>query len=270
MPTTPRIGLWFGQGIDNALAARAALGQLQAQYPGADWVLLGPQSSFFLFEMDPRVPAYIPLLALEPRRAAQTWFMYFLEKRTQFKKLRALQFHKCIGVSVVLPDAQSNHQIQQQFLHLQKILRADGSFIQDKLMVFLAHSHPPLQAGPQALAFATHYHRKLAPKTTKLLVLLVDLDEQGRPPLQQWLALQASVVAFQPAHVTVGVIMGSGNRLLLRQIGETHPEWQLLNMPQAIGFVAYADRVITLSSMVTRICQEMGRSEQLLLAKTNS
>ena len=51
LPASQRIGVWFGQGLHNAMAARAAWGQLQAEYPGADWVLFGPQASLFLFEI---------------------------------------------------------------------------------------------------------------------------------------------------------------------------------------------------------------------------
>ena len=172
MPSVQRIGVWFGQGLHNALAARAALGQLQVEHPGADWVLFGPRSSLFLFEMDERVPVYIPLRALEPRRPAQTRLSYYLEKRAQFKKLRGLKLNLCIGVSALADLPEQNQQADAQFQHVQKMLGVGGQFMQQELSGFLRAERPMLQAGPQALAYATQLYRKTSPSLIKAVALL--------------------------------------------------------------------------------------------------
>ena len=261
MTTARRVALWFGAGLENALAARALLGQLQAEHPGAEWVLFGPRESLFMFEMDSRVSVYIPLRSTEPRRAAQSRLSYFLEKRAQFKKLKELNLDECVGVSARQADT------KDQFQHILKIFSVSGAFIQKDLSSFLSIHRPELQAGPQALAFATQLHRKSPPHLSKLLVLLV---ESERPALEaQWLALQNALNTVEKAHTTVAVITNN-SRLAARQLAGVHPDWLQLDFAQAMGLIAYADRVICLSSVVTQICEEMGRSDRVLLGKSHS
>ncbi len=269
MPSVQRIGVWFGQGLHNALAARAALGQLQAEYPGADWVLFGPRSNLFLFEMDERVPVYIPLRALEPRRPAQTRLSYYLEKRAQFRKLRGLKLDLCIGISATVPSPELNLQTAKQFQHVQKILGIDGMFIQQELSDFLQAERPLLQAGPQALAYATQLYRKTSPGLPKAVALLY--AEENAPSLDlQWQALQSNLTQLNSnVHLTVAAVIGE-NRLLARQLNTSQPAWLQLALPQAMGLIAYADRVITSSEVITLICAEMGRSDRLLLVKSHS
>lgn len=268
MPTTQRIGVWFGQGLHNALAARAALGQLQAEYPGADWVLFGPRTSLFLFEMDERVPVYIPLRTLEPRRPAQTRLSYYLEKRAQFKKLRGLQLTQCIGVAVSDTAPELNRHVSEQFQHLQKMLGVGGPLIQKELSDFLQAERPLLQAGPQALAHATQLYRKVLPGMNKVVVLLYaqeDTSDLG----SQWQALEPRMAQFASNfHLTVAAVVGD-NRLLARQLSSSHPSCLQLGLPQAMGLIAYADRVISASEQITLICAEMGRSDRLLLVKSH-
>lgn len=269
LPASQRIGVWFGQGLHSALAARAAWGQLQAEYPGADWVLFGPRGSLFLFEMDARVPVYIPLRAFEPRRPAQTRLSYYLEKRAQFKKLRGLKLNLCIGVSASVPLPELNLQAATQFQHVQKMLGIGGKFIQQELSVFLQAERPLLQAGPQALAYATQLYRKTSPSLIKAVALLY--AEENAPSLDlQWQALQCSLAQLGGnTHLTVAAVVGE-NRLLARQLSASQPGWLQLGLPQAMGLIAYADRVISASEAITLICAEMGRSDRLLLVKSHS
>jgi hypothetical protein len=259
-----RIGLWFDKGLHGALAARAALGQLQAAHPGADWVLFGPRGSLFLFEMDDRVPVYIPLRMLEPRRPAQPRLSYYLEKRAQFKKLRGLKLSLCIGVSVKAAKPELNQQAAAQFQHLQKMLGVGGQFIQQGLSGFLQAERPLLHAGPQALAYATQLYRKVSPGMNKAVALLY-AEEDANSLDSQWQALQSGIASLESnVHCTVAVIVGE-NRLLARQLNTGRPGWLQLGLPEAMGLIAYADRVITASEAITLICAEMGRSDRLLV-----
>lgn len=261
MAVAKRIGVWFDVGLENALAVRAALGGLQAEYPGADWVLLGPRESLFLFEMDERISAYIPLRALEPRRPAQSRLSFFLEKKAQYKKLRGLQLDLCLGVSVA--------QIGKQFQHFLKLLNVSGRFICHDLSVFLSSPRPELQAGAQALALATQHYRVSPPHSLKVLVVFGDAPGQSRGLDAQWKAAQDILAREGVAHVTMAVLCGKG-KLQARRLAQAHPDWLRLDLPQAMGFVAYADRVISFSPDITRICAEMGRSDRLVLDKKDS
>lgn len=269
LPASQRIGVWFGQGLHSALAARATLGPLQAEHPGADWVLFGPLGRLFLFEMDERVPAYIPLRALEPRRPAQSRLSYYLEKRAQFKKLRGLKLELCIGVSALDASPELNQLAAAQFQHVQKMLGVGGKFVQQELSVFFQAERPLLQAGPQALAYATQLYRKTPPSLTKAVVLLY--AEENTPSLDmQWQALQCSLAQLGGnTYLTVAAVVGE-NRLLARQLSASQPGWLQLGLPQAMGLIAYADRVISASEAITLICAEMGRSDRLLLVKSHS
>ena len=274
MANRKRLGLWFPTGIDNALAARAALGGLLAQNPDADWVLFGPRQSLFLFEMDDRVPVYIPLRALEARRPAQSRLSYYLEKRAQFKKLRGLGLDFCFGVSVLQIDPHANAAVAKQFEHALSMLGVRGELIQREERAFLAMPRPELQAGPQALALATQFYRKVPPNHSKHLLLLGQMDDQDAPVDTQWQHLQPALHAISVApnattHVVTAVIT-HGDRLSARQLTRAHPDWLQVNMAQAMGLIAYADRVICSSETITRICAEMGRSERLLLGKSHS
>jgi hypothetical protein len=256
-----RIGVWFDTGLENALAVRAALGGLQAEYPGADWVLLGPRESLFLFEMDERISAYIPLRALEPRRPAQSRLSFFLEKRGQYKKLRGLQLDFCIGVSVT--------QIGKQFQHFLKLLNVSGRFICHDLSEFQSNPRPELQAGAQALALATQHYRMLQPHALKALLLLSDEPGPSLGLDEQWKAARNILAREGIGQVTTAVLC-SKNKLLVRQLAQAHPDWLRLDLPQTMGFLAYADRVISFSPNITRICCEMGRSDRLVLVKKDS
>jgi len=270
LPVSQRIGVWFGQGLHSALAARATLGPLQAEHPGADWVLFGPRGSLFLFEMDERVPVYIPLRALEPRRPAQPRLSYYLEKRAQFKKLRGLRLNLCIGVSALADLPEQNQQAAAQFQHVQKMLNVGGRFTQQDLSAFLHAERPLLQAGPQALAYATQLYRKTSPSLTKAVALLYAEENESTSLDLQWQALQASLAQLGGnAHLTVAAVVGD-NRLLARQLSTHHPDWLQLDLPQAMGLIAYADRVICASEVITLVCEEMGRSDRLLLVKSHS
>lgn len=266
MSNTQRIGVWFGQGLENALAARAALGKLQAEYPGADWVLFGPRESLFLFEMDDRVPVYIPLRALEPRRAAQTRLSFYLEKRAQFKKLRRLQLHLCFGVAVLSSGAEQRQQAAEQFQRALKMISTSGQWIEQEISLFMQEKRPLLQAGPQSLAFATQLHRHTPPHLGKLLVLLDGVEIIALE--NQLLSAQSLIKSEEAMHATVAVIT-TGDRLASRRLNALHSDWLQTSVAQAMGLIAYADRVICFSPAVTLVCQEMGRADRLLLVKSN-
>ena len=78
-----------------------------------------------------------------------------------------------------------------------------------------------------------------------------------------------NVASAAAAHVVTAVIT-HGDRLSARQLTQAHPDWLQVDTAQAMGLIAYADRVICCSETVTRICAEMGRSERLLLGKSHS
>ena len=261
MRNKQRIAVWFGTGLNNALAARAALGAFQAEYPGADWVLLGPRESLFLFEMDSRISAYIALRALEPRRPAQSRLSFFLEKRAQYKKLQGLQLDLCLGVSV--------NQADKPFQQVLRLLKVSGRLVCNSLPQFLSSPRPELQAGPQALALATHHYRMVPPNALKVLVLLVEEPGQVLGLEAQWHNAQNMLACGGIAQATTAVVCSNG-KLQARQLALAHPDWLRLDMPQAMGFLAYADRVITFSPDITRICSEMGRADRLLLDKKDS
>ena len=274
MANRKRLGLWFSTGIDNALAARAALGDLLAKNPDADWVLFGPRQSLFLFEMDDRVPVYIPLRALEARRPAQSRLSYYLEKRTQFKKLRGLGLDSCFGVSVLQGDTHLDAEAFKQFEDALSMLGVRGELIQREESAFHAMPTPELQAGPQALAFATQFYRKVPPNHSKHLLLLGKIDGQDESVDSQWQHVQHTLQANNvtpaaTAHVVTAVIT-HGDRLSARQLTQAHPDWLQVDTAQAMGLIAYADRVICCSETITRICAEMGRSDRLLLGKSHS
>lgn len=269
MGRTTRIGLWFGGSLENALAARAALGLLQAEHHGAEWVLLGPRESLYLFEMDDRVSGYIPLRSLEARRVTQSRLSFFFEKRAQFKKLRGLQLDECIAVLVCSGDKAADQQALKNFQKDFSRLGVSGRCMADTLEWFLAIDRLTLQAGPEALAFATQLHRRSPPNLPKYLVLLSDYAGNGFTLEQQWASVQRCDVFKKNSQPTVAVVT-TGNRLAVRQISQSHPDWLQLNRAQAMGLIAYADGVISLSPDITLICQEMGRSELLLLGKSHS
>ncbi|HEX4856647.1 MAG TPA: hypothetical protein VFV28_07525, partial [Limnobacter sp.] len=231
MAERPRVALWFAEGLDNALAARGALEGLQAQHPDADWVLLGPKSSLCLFEMDNRVAAYIPLLSLGPRRPSQGWLSRFFETRTQYRQLRGVGFSQCMGVAVAEQATVqaggpfSRQASQKHFNQLKSALRVPGAFIEKSLHEFLQADRPLLQAGPQALAFATQLHRTSPPHLQKLLVLLSDPAGRTDALLQQWGTAQHLLQQNAPAHITVAVMHSSGDRLLSRWLGKNQPNW---------------------------------------------
>lgn len=265
MKGAKRLGLWFCTGLENGLAARAVLGTLQSENPGAEWVLFGPRESLFLFEMDERVCAYVPLLSLAPRRAAQSRLSYFLEKRAQFLKLRALKLDSLFGAAV--PPFEP---VEKQFSYTLRMLGISGRLIKEERSWFAAQPAPLLQAGPQALAFATQLHRKSPHQLQKCLVLLLAESVQQRAALEaDWQAAQNTVNTLPPMHTTVAVVTNH-DRLLARQLAQAHPDWIQLDFAQAVGLIAYADRVICMSDTVTRICREMDRFDRVLLGKSNS
>jgi hypothetical protein len=274
MSNRKRFGLWFAAGINHALAARAAFGELQSQNPGADWVLFGPRESLFLFEMDERVPVFIPLRALEPRRPAQTRLSYYLEKRAQFKKLRGLALDACFGVAELQHDPQEDLNIAKQFEHALGMLGTRGDLKQTDKNVFLTMPRPELQAGPQALAFATQLYRKVPPNQLKHLLLLGQLSGQDETIEAQWQYAQKLLqtdASMAPAMANlVTAVITKGDRLAARQLSQAYPDCLQVDLAQATGLIAYADRVICCSETITRICAEMGRSDRLLLGKSHS
>lgn len=269
MDGKPRIGLWFGNGLENALAARAALGHLQVERPNADWVLFGPRESLHVFEMDNRVSGYIPLRSFESRRAAQSRLSFYLEKRNQFKKLRGLQLDDCIAVAVCSGDERADQLTAKEFQKDFSRLGVGGRCLLKPLEWFLAIERPTLQAGPTALAFATQHHRKSPPNLPKYLVLLSEYEETNMTLEQQWVRVQACENLRRNVHLTIAAIV-TGNRLNARQVAKSHPDWLQINKAQAMGLIAYADGVISVSGDITLICQEMGREALLLLGKSDS
>jgi hypothetical protein len=239
MPQAHRVAVWFGKGLENALAARAWLGQLQAENPGAEWVLLGPQGSLYLFEMDSRVSAFIPLLQLEPPRPTQPRLLRYFAERRQFRQIRELRFSQCFGVAV---SGSGNESAQPEFAKFISGIGLPGQLLEKALPDFLLANQPLLQAGPQALAFATRLHRASPPHLPKLLVLLacpaIGNDKTGLELEQQWNAAQANMRNCEPAHITVAVVNAAGNRLLVRWLNQHYPDWLPIDLSQAMGLIS--------------------------------
>lgn len=265
---TKRVGLWFGAGLENALAARAALGRLMHKYPDAEWVLFGPPGSLFLFEMDERVSAYIPLKSLQARRPSQGWLSHYLAQRAQYKKLGGLQLNACEGVAVSQPSPEDTKHTLNLLGRLSRSLGTRVCLWQESLDEFLQIPRPVLQAGPQALAFATHHHRTTAPNAVKHLIILD--GTHSLPSLQSQLqGLQANLVSNQAVvHLTIAVLI-ENNRLTSRELGRQQPNWLQVDTAQAMGLMAYSDRVLTPHRLLCFLCEEMGRVNHLMLVKSD-
>jgi hypothetical protein len=257
-----QIGLWVAPGFESALAARAILGELLMKYPDSDLLVLGSQENLFLFEMDRRISFHIPLIALAPKRPSEFRLLRWFEERNQLKKLRRLNLSQCVGVSVYCVENALNQKVVGQFGAFQNFLGIKGSLICKPLDVFLQYSRPVLQASPESLAFATQHYRAASPNLSRIVLLFdsagIALDSLD---LHYQNAL-ATICSEKMTHVMIAVV-GNIDRLVARYVAKKYPSWMQLNLPQAMGLIAYADRVISFSKRVTQICIEMDRSNQL-------
>lgn len=261
-PPNAVMGLVVGPTIAQALDARLALYGLAAVRPDVDWVLLGPKALFCLFEMDALAAAHIPLLAAEPLRQGQPRLGRWWQVRRQHRKLATLAWH-----GVIAPVLQQQPVVEPAGW-LTRLLKALHPVPVHNYSAELApHPAPPvLQAGASALAWATRLMRQADPRDAKVLTFwpgvnaLAAAHRSGVVPGQQAGEFQVHAVWRDPVQP---VLQARQARALAEQTGV---RCELVDLPQALGLLAYADRVKAHCPNIPRICAEMGRQDRLLLA----
>lgn len=242
--------------------ARHAVTTLKAQHPQADLVLLSSPANKAWFELDTRVDAYIPLLGLLHRRAGQSRFGHWWASRAQLRKLQTLPLTGFCW----LPAADQSRSaaflktLARRMAHVPYLeLPQDG--------VDIHPATPLLDAGAQALAQASRYYRTVNPTLRKRVVVLGTADEAPALLKARWLDSHA---AAAPATHCTGVVVveqGSPQGLLAQRLCRSLPgQVMALDWSATLGMLAYADEVRAWSADVTRMCQEMGREDRLLLA----
>lgn len=257
----PRLGVWFGEGVANALMARALLYRLAAHYSNADWVLLGPADSACFFEMDRPVTVFIPLLGLQRRRPSQSRLAYWWSARQQRRRLRAVGLQRVFGVQ---PEG------HKEWIFLGRQLHCPCHPVRGSLDAFLSLPHPTLQAGPSALAYSTHIFRSTPPHKIKevLFVGLHATDSQSLSALQASLDSIAEVNSVYVERVVA--VLSELPDFMQRRLAEKHPDWHWVTVTQAFGLLGYADRVVAATNDITLIGHEMGRGALFVLDKTHS
>lgn len=251
----PRVFVWFAPGLANALAARQCLAVLARTLPKANIGMVGPRQALCLFEMDDRVQVFVPQLALTPRRPAQARLSYWFAKRAQNRKLATLKADLWIGIGTNGPQRSAWKAVcgsQEPSLEF-----AAQSFEADA-------GHLPndaLQAGPEALAWATGVFRKWHPTQAKRVAVL-GIADMAQSQLKQRLA------ACPPGFLQLVLLPGADapNRFLQR----TQPDLWQVGLDKLLGMLVYADQVMSFEGDITRLCVEIGREDRLLLAKSDS
>ncbi len=255
------MGLWLGEGVPNALAARALLHRLASHYSNTNWVVMGPVSSACFFEMDACVAAYVPLIGLQVRRPSQSRLAHWWATRQQLRKLRAIGLQRVFGL-------QPNE--HRQWVALGRLLDCPCHAVLGAVDEFLSLPHPVLEAGPSALAYATHVFRRAQPHKLKE-VLFAHLNSADLNSLN---AIQADFDSIWVVDSTsaerVLAVLSELPDFMQRRLAEKHPDWHWVTMPQAFGLLGYADRVITTNTDITLIGREMGREALFVLDKTHS
>ena len=255
------MGLWINEGVGNALAARALLHHLAAHESNAEWVVLGPASSAAFFEMDAPVAAYIPLLGMQSRRPAQWRITHWWSARQQRQQLRAVGLQRVFGVRP------AGH---KEWLSLSRQLHCPFLAVLGALDAFLELPHPILQAGPSALAYATHVFRGTPPNKSKE-VLFVELRASDTTSLNKLQVDVDRLAKHESASVErVIAVVSELPEFMQRRLAQNHPDWHWVTMTQAFGLLGYADRVIGTNIDITLIGQEMGRGALFVLDKTHS
>ena len=270
-----RIGVWFGAGLQNALATRRLLGFLALRFPQADLVLFGPRASLHLFEMDSRVSAYLPLLALEEKRREQSAIANYLGRRAQFKKLKSLNLQACFGVCTeYVKPIKPMGAVRGGFDVFAKALglARHALLVYTEPALLQTASTPFLEAGPQALLAATHFYRLASPQLPKVLLVLghadQSLDQLKNAQTQAHDMLHAHGLVADHKACVVWAVLGGESRLHSRLAAHLGEPIRIMSQARLMGHIAYADQVICLPDEAARICVEMGRENRLLLLKT--
>ncbi|HEX4916833.1 MAG TPA: hypothetical protein VFV43_02930 [Limnobacter sp.] len=268
-----RAALWVEPGIDSALAARRLLQAVSLYTPHMDWAVLGPRDHMVFFDMEPAVTAYIPLLSMQPRRPAQSALVHWWQVREQSRKLANLEMDLWVGGAAGSASAPLQAKPHPQFVAQLKYnqrhrVNAAALWCTASLAAYASlPGHRPLELGPRALAKATALFRSWPPKLAKCVVVLGAMDEP-LPVLQRRAEMAEHAVQQVGGHAML-VVLAVGELLRQRRLASAFPQWHWLAMPDCLGALAYADRVICHVPEITHLLAEMGRSDRLLLDKTD-
>lgn len=263
LPAQPVIGVVVGPSVAQALGIRRALFRLQQARPDADWVLLGPKPLFCLFEMDTVASAHIPLLAANPLRKGQPRLGHWWQVRRQHRKLAQLPWQALLAPasdSAAGGFGQAPDWVPGLLKALRPVPVVDCPFFND------GPAPPLLQAGVSALAWATRLMRQANPRDLKVLTVW--------PTLNNMLQAHTHGAALGPQAgvLTVHAVWRDTQQPLLQArqakavAQQTGVACELVDLPQVLGLLAYADRVNAHCPVIPRICLEMGRQDRVVLA----
>lgn len=130
---------------------------------------------------------------------------------------------------------------------------------------------PALQAGPQALARATHAYRSKSPNALKALVFLSVEAWMGRKPdvskqLISWLDDQQSTANRLKLNLDVSrMSFPVADRLEQRQLKETVSALQTCAWTDLLGYIAYADLIASDQKELIHVARCLGKSNCKLL-----
>lgn len=130
---------------------------------------------------------------------------------------------------------------------------------------------PPLQAGPQSLARATHAYRSKSPNALKALVFLSADAWLGRKPdvseqLISWLEGQQTTAKRLKLNLDITrMTFTVADRLEQRQLNEAVSALQACSWTDLLGYMAYADLIASDQKELIQVARCLGKSNCTLL-----
>lgn len=130
---------------------------------------------------------------------------------------------------------------------------------------------PPLQAGPQSLARATHAYRSKSPNALKALVFLSADAWLGRKPdvsarLIAWLDEQQATAKRLKLNLDITrMTFTVADRLEQRQLNEAVTALQTCTWTDLFGYMAYADLIASDQKELIQVAKCLGKSSYTLL-----
>lgn len=131
--------------------------------------------------------------------------------------------------------------------------------------------NPPIQAGPQALARATHAYRSKSPNMLKALVFLTPEAWLGQKPevsnkLGSWLDEQQSTAGRLKLGLDISrMCFTASDKLQQRQLNHSVSSLLTCNWADLLGYMAYADLIVTDQKELIRVAKYLGKSHCNLL-----